>query len=505
MKRLILLITLVFCIQQTFSQFTMYMAKSSYGINGIANTYAGNSMAVLESGRILVADSNFIARYQIDGRSDLDFGYIGSYPIFSGVQRSEISISSIAIQTDGKIVVAGFLGNYPRHYFALARLLSTGQPDNTFSDDGIQIINFGTGDSYAKSVVVQSDGRILAAGYAYTDSTYNFAVARLNQNGSLDATFSNDGKVVTDFGKDEKASSMALQNDGKIVLAGFADTQIALARYNTDGSLDNTFSDDGEQTFSINGNDYKAKSVVVQSDGRLLVGGNMYDQSNHLFLARYNTDGTTDNTFSDDGILITDSSDGRSGMAVTAQPDGKILLGGGIFDGNDENFWLTRYNSDGSTDKTFGKDGIEITDVSAGNDWITGLAIQNNKLYVVGNAGSRGAAMRYTMDNNSNYYPNVDVITPSDGKGVKGSSINIEANATDIDGSITKVEFYLEDAHNKTLIGTATQRPYTCTWNNPSVAPYYKITAKATDDNSLVTTSNEVNIDIENEAKPLVR
>lgn len=121
MKRMILLTILFFCAHHAFNQQIMYMAKSSYGVNGIANTYAGNCMAMLPYGKIIVADTNFMARYHIDGNNDLNFGYIGTVPIYSGVQKTQISITSIAVQHDGKIVVAGFLGNHPQHYFAVAR------------------------------------------------------------------------------------------------------------------------------------------------------------------------------------------------------------------------------------------------------------------------------------------------------------------------------------------------------------------------------------------------
>src|SRR5205085_520589 len=152
--------------------------------------------------------------------------------------------------------------------------------------------------NFATSVAVQNDGKIVVTGYANGD----FALARYNNDGSLDNTFSDDGKQTTDFASEtDVAQSAVIQKDGRIVVAGYtwngSDNDFALAMYNTDGSPDSTFSGDGKQTTAFNtdepflgSNDY-GYSVVIQDDGKIMVAGSVnLYYINFLVLARYNTD-----------------------------------------------------------------------------------------------------------------------------------------------------------------------------------------------------------------------
>ena len=151
--------------------------------------------------------------------------------------------------------------------------------------------------------------RLVAAGLTWNGSNYDFAVARYNTNGSPDSTFSDDGKQITDFGATDEAVSVVIQPDGKIVVAGNSDTQFAIARYNTDGSLDNTFSGDGKLIISLGFADV-FKSVALQSDGKIVMAGYTFTDANYdsayFAIARFNSDGTPDNTFSGDGKQLTD-------------------------------------------------------------------------------------------------------------------------------------------------------------------------------------------------------
>lgn len=135
---------------------------------------------------------------------------------------------------------------------------SPGVFDTTFSDDGKQTIDFGTSGDVARAVAIQADGKIVDAGYSYFLSAYVFAVARYNSDGSLDTTFSGDGKETTDVGPaSDYAFAVAIQTDGKIVLTGYTNDgtnghdDFAVVRYNNDGSLDSSFSSDGKQTINF--------------------------------------------------------------------------------------------------------------------------------------------------------------------------------------------------------------------------------------------------------------
>ncbi|MEH2403919.1 DUF4347 domain-containing protein, partial [Nostoc sp.] len=354
----------------------------------------GRSVALQSNGKIIVAgDSNgdfALVRYNTDGSLDTTFSSDGKVTTGFGLLTTDIGYS-LAIQADGKIIVAGTDGSD----FALARYNSDGSLDTTFSSDGKVTTSFGllTTD-IGHSVAIQADGKIIVAG---TDGN-DFALARYNTNGSLDTTFSSDGKVTTDLGfiAVDIGYTTAVQADGKILVAGVSNGDFALVRYNSDGSLDTTFSSDGKVTtdFGLLTID-SIYSLVVQADGKILVAG----QSNGDFaLARYNSDGSLDTSFSSDGKVTTDFGllPNEIVYSLAVQPDGKILAAG--VSNND--FALVRYNSDGSIDTTFDNDGKVSTDLGLLTvDIAYGLVQQpDGKIIVAGTDGTDFAVVRYLVD-----------------------------------------------------------------------------------------------------------
>ncbi|MCP4165513.1 MAG: hypothetical protein GY759_06420, partial [Chloroflexi bacterium] len=208
---------------------------------------------------------------------------------------------SMIVQSDGKIVVAGKSDND----VALARYNADGSLDTTFGSGGILTTDFGSGSDNGQSVTVQSDDKILVAGYSWNGSDDDFALTRYNANGSLDTTFGSGGILTTDFGSgSDNGQSVTVQSDGKILVAGYSwnggNTDFALTRYNTDGSLDTTFDGDGILTTGVRtGGDF-GHSVTVQSDGKILVAGHSWNRISKDFdfaLTRYNANGSLDTTF----------------------------------------------------------------------------------------------------------------------------------------------------------------------------------------------------------------
>jgi uncharacterized delta-60 repeat protein len=181
----------------------------------------------------------------------------------------------VAIQGDGKIVAAGRIGFLD---FALARYNTDGSLDTTFDGDGMVTTDFAGGFDQASEVIIQGDGKIVAAGVASVSGTFDPALARYNTDGSLDTTFDADGMVTTDFaGSSDQFQDVAIQGDGKIVAAGFVDpsgnSDFALARYNTDGSLDTAFDGDGTVTTDFTGSFDEAFGVAIQGDGKIVTVG----------------------------------------------------------------------------------------------------------------------------------------------------------------------------------------------------------------------------------------
>ena len=369
----------------------------------------GFSVAVQLDGRIVVAgntdngsDRDFaLARYNMDGTVDNSFSGDGKVTTAFG-SGNDIGLA-VAIQPDGRIVMAGFAYVGSGRDFVLARYNTDGTLDNSFSADGKVTTDFGTGDAGDDdgwSVAIQQDGRIVVAGYSNIGTSVDFALARYNTDGTLDNSFSADGKVTTDFGTgDDSGASVAIQLDGKIVVAGSSSGDFALARYNTDGTLDNSFSGDGKVTTDFGTGSSNGRSVAIQPDGKIVVAGRAYvGTDSDLAIARYSTDGTLDNSFSGDGKVSTDfGTVAAAGNSVTIQSNGKIIVAGSASNGTDSDFVLARYNTDGTPDNGFGVNGKVTTAFGTDSDSGESVAIAPDGKIVVAGSTYNGIASDFAL------------------------------------------------------------------------------------------------------------
>lgn len=309
-------------------------------------------------------------------------------------------------------------------------LAQSGSLDQSFNTDGIVTTSLGSIDDYANSVAIQNDGKIIVAGESKISQLYfDFGIVRYNINGSLDNTFNSDGRVTTHIGVDSHAKSIALQNDGKIIVVGWStdtittdySTNITLVRYNIDGSLDNSFDNDGIVTTSLGSfTSDRAYSVAIQNDGKILVAGNITYSGNNgkdFVLLRYNTDGSLDNSLNSVGFVITPISFESTAYSIAIQNDGKILVAGTtellLY-----SFTVVRYNTDGSLDNSFDNDGIVNTTIGSINNAYS-LAIQSDgKIVVAGDTKLSNqiifALVRYNPDGSLDNSFDVDgkVTTP---------------------------------------------------------------------------------------------
>ena len=237
---------------------------------------------------------------------------------------------AVAIQPDGKIVVAGYSNNGTNDDFAVARYNVDGSLDTTFSGDGRTTVDFGTGNDHANAVVIQSNGRIVLGGYAAGASNFDFALARLDADGTLNTSFGTAGLVTTDFGSgDDYVAGLALQPDGMTVAVGGANTgandDFGLARYTTGGVLDTGFDGDGRQTVAFGSGDDEASAVVVQPDGKIVAAGFSFTGATYDFaVARLKAGGNTDGSFGSGGRTTTDFTVGeRRGVRAHARAGGQ--------------------------------------------------------------------------------------------------------------------------------------------------------------------------------------
>jgi uncharacterized delta-60 repeat protein len=306
---------------------------------------------------------------------DLDTSFAGDGTVTTTVTHHGSDASGVAIQADGKIVVAGgSFGANPK--FALARYRTDGSLSLTFGGDGKVTTDFTEGPDRANAVAIQPDGKIVAAGSTGDGA---FALARYNPDGTLDPTFGGDGKVTTSFPSSAYAEAVVIQTDGKILVAGGTTNSIALARYNADGTLDPTFGGDGE----VDESSGSASDVAIQADGKILT-------TNPL--ARYNADGTLDPTFTSGGV----------GDEMAIQADGRIMTGWTdveCFGSQDCDRWfvLDRFNPDGTSDVTFGVNGEVGPGDTYGN--LDDIAIQTDgKIIACGLSGGGFLLARYLAD-----------------------------------------------------------------------------------------------------------
>ncbi|MCX6198776.1 MAG: delta-60 repeat domain-containing protein [Bacteroidetes bacterium] len=300
----------------------------------------------------------------------LDLSFNGTGIVTTAVGISEDQANAVAIQTDGKIVVVGSRVLGFSTDFSVLRYNTNGSLDNTFGTAGIVATNFGTADEVARAVAIQTDGKIVVAGYGTIGSKLNFTIARYQTNGSLDSTFGTNGKQNTAIGiYNDFATAIAIQTDGKILVTGYTQTNgfsyftdFAMVRYTTNGTLDNNFGTGGIVTTDFASIFDYAMAIALQTDGKIVLAGESSTNPGDIdfAIARYNTDGSLDTTFDSDGKLITDfGNHNDEASSVAIQTDGKIVAGGFT---NDSVvvaglFAVTRYNTNGTLDTTFDHDG----------------------------------------------------------------------------------------------------------------------------------------------------
>ncbi|MEH1825775.1 MAG: DUF4347 domain-containing protein, partial [Nostoc sp.] len=385
--------------QEVITAYTSVLSvvlDASFDSDGKVTTDLGSadiarSIVVQDDGKILVAgvsNSNFaVVRYNSNGSLDTSFGSGGKVTTDIGNKTSDTSYS-IALQPDGKILVAGVSGNN----FAVVRYNSNGSLDASFDSDGKVTTDLGSTD-VAYSIALQADGKIILAGKRSND----FAVVRYNSNGSLDTSFGSAGKVITDIGSKttDTAYSVSVQADGKIIVGGVSNNNFALVRYNSEGSLDTNFGSAGKVITDLGSTDI-AYSVTLQGDGKIILVGK---RGNDFAVVRYNSDGSLDTSFGGAGKVITNigSNTTDTAYSVSVQANGKIIVAGS----SSGNFALVRYNSDGTLDSDFNTNGIITTDIGTKTaDNAYALTQHDGTIIVAGVSANNFAVARYRVNQN---------------------------------------------------------------------------------------------------------
>lgn len=366
-----------------------------------------HAMTIQADGKIVVvgacgapANRDFcIARFDSSGALDATFSSDGKVVTPIGTGNSDAY--GVAMQSDGKIVVAGSCGNVGSRDFCVVRYNPNGTINGNFATNGIAITAVGTGDDAAAGIAIQGDGKIVVVGTCRSGTFDAFCVVRYESDGTLDTSFAGDGKTITSIvnNADDAARAVAIQSDGKIVVVGYCgDTAVKVdfcaARYLSNGTLDTSFDFDGRVTASI-GNFIDAGSAIsLQADGRIVIAGTTTTTSADPLMSavRHNPFGSLDTSFSGNGRLTFRlGSSIESAQGVVVQPDGKIVFAGSCTVGSNYDFCVARVNSDGTPDNTFSVNGNVITPMSVSDDdRVAGVALDGDGNIVV--AGSCGAS-----------------------------------------------------------------------------------------------------------------
>jgi len=402
--RFIILAILFFVFfELTFSQSSSFL-DYSFGNNGIITTAVGNAddginaIEIQSDGKIVTAGYSYdgsgekitVARYLDNGALDLSFNSTGVLAIcingFNDVGKD------LVIQQDGKIVVAGYTFNGYNDDFAIVRLNMDGSIDSSFSHNGHFVFPFGDANDRCTSIISLNDGSFIAAGSTYNGYNHDLALVKLTSNGFLDSSFGDNGIITLDLSTDEYIESIALQPDGKLLVAGnYIDgihQQFFLVRFTLNGQLDLEYDYNGIKMIT-NTYNHKIYSLVIQNDNKAVVGGFKWrDDDYSMMLQRFDSEGDTDPSFGNiDNGIFNEMNFISNIQDLKIMTDGSIISAGNIFSGSSTNVFVVRFSISGTIDKNFGDNGILITNVNQGNDNVNALAIQDNgKIILAGNS-----------------------------------------------------------------------------------------------------------------------
>jgi uncharacterized delta-60 repeat protein len=396
-------------------------------VTTVADVTVRASQSIVKVGRALLLAACLVslvwvpAAEAVPSTLDSSFGVGGKVTTTIG---DYAGASALVLQPDGKLVAAGFSSNRSEFGFALARYNSNGALDPAFGSDGTVTTAIGSG-AGAFALVLQPDGKLVAAGSSSNGSQTTFALARYKPDGSLDPAFGSDGRVTTEIGADAAVHALVLQPDGKLVAAGISANagrvDFALARYNPDGSLDTSFNGTGKVTTAIgsSGNDV-ASAVALQPDGKLVAAGTSYNgtspasEPEFFALARYNPNGSLDTSFNGTGKLTTAIGSFNDASALALQSDGKLVAAGTSWgDSHTSDFALVRYNPDGSLDTSFNRTGKVTTAIGPLNT-ASAVALQPDGKLVAAGSSSNGSDTLFAL---ARYDPDGSLDTSFNGTG----------------------------------------------------------------------------------------
>ncbi len=405
MKQFTFLLCLCFLLTSSFyPQAQPGTLDESFGESGITitdfpNGVAFGSQAFQKDEKIVVHSSSLLVRYLPNGTLDASFGENGSVQI-----NDALSAKDIAIQLDDKIVVCGAYVMEGRPNVGLQRFLPDGKVDSSFGDNGLVVTNFQEWDG-VNSIAIQPDEKILVSGSISESeiSPFYAFVVRYNTNGSLDYSFGNNGIAIV-YNTQGAVVSMLLQSDGKIVLGGYdrvlgsSDVKFFITRVTSSGQVDESFGNGGvtKTDFDINGE--FINDMCLQNDGKIVVAGSARQwglpiQKSYMAVARYNSNGSLDEIFGEEGKVKVEFDVPSEANGIAMQENGKIVIAGFALHEGNINFALARLTQNGVLDEIFGDGGKTETDLGSTPEKANDVSIQKSGRIIAGGSQNSNIAL----------------------------------------------------------------------------------------------------------------
>jgi uncharacterized delta-60 repeat protein len=389
----------------------------SFGSGGIAKNAlgygsdGGAAVAVQPDGKTVVVGSSqdpvdtsndqfVFSRYLENGSLDPTFGIGGQAAVSFG--SGEAAALDIAIQPDGKILAVGYDEVGGDYDMAIARINANGTLDAGFRGGGNFSIDVTTGiDDDGKAIALAPDGTFYVVGEGFIPGDLDFMILKFEADGDDDLTFGGgDGRHFTHFNGDDGAFAAAVQQDGKLLVAGYAgngtDTDMAITRYESDGTADNTFSGNGKLDFGIGSMDDSVSDIALTTDGRIVVAGSAGTGDGNAFVAaRVTPGGELDPTFDADGkaSFKVGTADGPRGMVL--RRDGKILITGAIVQSGVSRGGFVQFTADGAVDLGFGVGGYVTTLVGTSTIFSGAAQAPDGKVLAAGQSDGDTVVARY--------------------------------------------------------------------------------------------------------------
>ena len=433
----------------------------------------GSALALLFNGSVFVAGSSpgnggrdfSLLGLRADGLPDATFGSEGTKVLSVG--PGDDQAQGVAVLANGRVVLAGRSGTgTDRTDAAVVRLMPDGQADPSFGKAGTVLLDFGGTLDQAAAVVALPDGSLLVAGESATGTGADFALARLKVDGTLDAAFGNAGKAIVSFGSGaDRAHALAVQPDGAILAVGetldSGLSRLAVLRLRSDGSPDTSFGIGGKSIVPSTAN-ASGVAIAVQPDGRIVLAGSIDDGVNANFLVvRLTAAGLLDTTFGNNGVVnVSPGSGDDHATSLALQPDGKIVVAGDSARGTDTDFSIVRLNSNGTLDTSFSGDGKALITVSPGVDVARAVALQPDGDIVIAGDATVGtqrdvAVVRLTPSGEQDRsYGAIDSLAGSTVTYLQGRSpVRLDADAAIYDADLAAQGHYAGAALTLTRAG----------------------------------------------------